>query len=287
MPTLIDRGQARRVRLDDPAMPSIDPRIRERLLSVQKAAARRRRRWLLAAGAVAAVMAAGVGATRLPALAVHHVRVSGESHTSPAEVLAATGLGRHPLMVDIGTGRLRAELEALPWVATASVRRQWPTTIDIRLTERVPVAVAANRTGGSALLDRSGRVLSESAAGAAGVPTITGLAPVGAPGSFVPEAPGVPDALALAAALPGVDVATPSQIQAIVVADGSLDLTLSGGATVTFGTADDLGDKLLALHTVLQRVDLKGIVRIDLRLPDAPVLTHATHGGTVSTIPRG
>jgi cell division protein FtsQ len=254
---------------------------------VQKAAARRRRRWLLVAGCVAAVMAVGVGATRSPILAVHHVRVTGESHTTSDEVLAATGLGRHPLMVDVGTGRLRAELEALPWVATASVRRQWPTTVDIRLTERVPVAVAANGTGGSALLDRRGRVLAESATGAAGVPMITGLAPVGAPGSFVPAVPGVPDALALAAALPGVDVASPSQIKAIVVADGSLDLTLSGGATVTFGTADDLGGKLLALHTVLQRVDLKGIVGIDLRLPDAPVLTHAAHGGTVSTIPRG
>jgi hypothetical protein len=56
---------------------------------------------------------------------------------------------------------------------------------------------------------------------------------------------------------------------------------------VTFGTAEDLDAKLLALHTVLQRVDLKGVTGIDLRLPAAPVLTHGTQGGTVSTIPRG
>jgi len=287
MPTLIDRAQARRVRPDDPSMPVIDPRIRARLLSVQEAAARQRRRWLLGAGIAAAVAVVAVGATRSPVLAVHHVRVTGESHTSSTAVLAATGLGHKPLMLDIGLGRLRTELEALPWVATASVRRQWPTTVDIRLTERVPIAVAANATGGAALLDRSGRVLAEAGTGPAGLPAITGLARVGTPGSFVPEAPGVNDALVLAAALPGADVATPSQITAIVVAGGNLDLTLSGGATVVFGTADDLSDKLLALHTVLQRVDLQGIVRIDLRLPDAPVLTHATQGGTVSTIPRG
>jgi cell division protein FtsQ len=204
-----------------------------------------------------------------------------------AAVLAATGLGRKPLMVDVGTGRLRAALKALPWVATAGVERQWPTTIAIHLTERVPVAVAANATGGSALLDRSGRVLAPAGAEAAGIPTITGLAPVGPAGSFVPQAPGVGDALLLAAALPGVVVESASQIKNIVVAGGSLNLTLSGGATVTFGTADDLAGKLLALNTVLQRVDLKGVVRIDLRLPGAPVLTHAMPGSTVSTIQRG
>ena len=287
MPTLTDRVLVRRVRLDDPSLPSMDPRIEARLVAVQKEAARRRHRWLLGAGAVAAVIAVGLGVSRSPALAVHHVRVSGESHTSAAAILAATGLGRKPLMVDVGTGRLRAELEALPWVSTASVRRQWPTTVAIRLTERVPVAVAASVTGGLALLDRSGRVLAPAGADPAGLPTITGMTPAGAAGSSVPEAPGVNDALTLAAALPGVVVASPSQIKNILVSGGSLDLTLSGGATVTFGTADDLGEKLLALNTVLQRVDLKGIVRIDLRLPNQPVLTQATQGGTVSTIPRG
>jgi hypothetical protein len=119
------------------------------------------------------------------------------------------------------------------------------------------------------------------------MPSITGLPPAGPPGSTLPEAAGVTDALALAAALPAVQSASPSQIKAIVVANGTLDVTLAGGAMVTFGTADDLDGKLLALHTVLQQVDLKGVVGIDLRIPRSPVLTHATQGGTVSTIPRG
>jgi cell division protein FtsQ len=202
-------------------------------------------------------------------------------------VLAATRLDRKPLMTELGAGRLKTALEALPWVATASVRRHWPTTVAIRLTERVPVAVVASATGGTVLLDGTGRVLGDGAGSAATMPSITGLPPAGPPGSTLPEAAGVTDALALAAALPAVQSASPSQIKAIVVANGTLDVTLAGGAMVTFGTADDLDGKLLALHTVLQQVDLKGVVGIDLRIPRSPVLTHATQGGTVSTIPRG
>jgi filamentous hemagglutinin family protein len=149
------------------------------------------------------------------------------------------------------------------------------------------VAAVANAGGGTALVDQTGRVLAESADVASSVPTVTGLAPAGAPGSFLPTAPGVSDALVLATALPAVEAASPSQIKGIVVADGTLDLTLTGGPTVTFGTAEQLDAKLLALHTLLQQVSLKGIAGIDLRLPSAPVLTHATQGGTVSTIPRG
>lgn len=290
MPTLIDRRRPTASPSASPppsSAPPIDPRIRARLMAVQYAAARRRRRWVIALASVALVLAAAIGVSRSPILAVHHVRLTGAGHTTTAEVLSATGLNREPLMIGLGLGRVRAELEALPWVATAGVQRRWPTTVVIRLTERVPVAVVPDAAGGSALLDPTGRVLAVGADLGSDVPTISGLMPAGAPGSFLPQAAGVADALVLATALPAVESASPSEIKDIEVAGGTLDLKLSGGAMVTFGTAADLDAKLLALHTVLQRVDLKGIARIDLRLPSAPVLTHATQGGTVSTTPRG
>jgi cell division protein FtsQ len=287
MPTLTDRGRTTPPADPGSITPPMDPRIEARLVAVQRAAARRRRWWAIAIGGVAAITAGAVGISQSPLLAVHHLKLTGESHTTTAQVLAATGLDHHPLMTELALGRLRANLEALPWVATASVQRHWPQTVSVRLTERVPVAAVANAAGGPALVDRSGRVLAESAEEPSSVPTVTGLGPAGAPGSFLAPAPGVTDALVLATALPAVEAASPSQIKEIVVADGTLDLTLMGGTTVTFGTAEQLDAKLLALHTLLQQVSIKGIAGIDLRLPSAPVLTHAAQGSTVSTIPRG
>ena len=287
MPTLTEPGRAPVPSEPGSTSPPMDPRIEARLVAVQREATRRRRRWAIAVGGVAALAAAAIGVSRSPLLAVHHLRLSGEGHTTTAQVLAATGLDRRPLMTELALGRLRAKLEALPWVASASVQRHWPQTVAIRVTERVPVAAVPSAAGSMALVDRSGRVLTEGADVGSGAPTITGLAPAGSPGSVLAPAPGMSDALVLAAGLPAVEAASSSQIKGIVVADGTLDLTLTGGATVTFGTADGLDAKLLALHTVLQQVSLKGIAGINLRLPSAPVLTPATQGGTVSTIPRG
>src|SRR3546814_10770851 len=56
-------------------------------------------------------------------------------------LVRALGLetGRPILAVDPAAAR--AALEALPWVASASVERQLPGTVYIRLTERAPLAL--------------------------------------------------------------------------------------------------------------------------------------------------
>jgi cell division protein FtsQ len=268
----------------------MDPRIHARVLAVQRAARRRRRRWLAVAAGLALVLAVLAGLTRTPVLAVHHVQVTGAAQTTDAAVLAATGLGRRPLMIDVDTGRMRTELLGLPWVATASVHRRWPTTVDIRLTERAPVASAV-AVGGTALVDRTGRVLRVAAPGAGdptAPPTITGIAPAGPAGSTLSQAPGVADALLVAASLPGaVDPGPATQVRAIVVSGTGLQLALSSGPTVVLGTADELDQKLSALRTLLERADLREVATIDLRVPDEPVLTHGSPSTTVSTTPRG
>ena len=84
----------------------MDPRIRARLMAVQYAAARRRRRWVIAFASVAVVVAAAIGVSRSPLLAVQHVRLTGAGHTTTAQVLSATGLNREPLMTGVALGRV-------------------------------------------------------------------------------------------------------------------------------------------------------------------------------------
>ena len=48
---------------------------------------------------------------------------------------------------------MRAELEQMPWIAHAEVRRVWPDQVTIRLEEQLPVA----RWGDGALLNNQGQ----------------------------------------------------------------------------------------------------------------------------------
>jgi hypothetical protein len=111
--------------------------------------------------------------------------------------------------------------------------------------------------------------------------------PAGQPGSSL-TGNNIHDALVLAAALaPALGPDQTVQVNAILGGDGNLRLTMVAGWTVSFGSADQLAAKLLALRTLLERVPLKEIATIDVRVPDAPILTRLGAASTVSTIPRG
>jgi cell division protein FtsQ len=259
-----------------PGMP-INPRIRERLVAVRRAQGRKRLKVVVGIAGVVVLAALAVGLTRSPILAVRHVKVSGDAHTPRAAVLAVTALDRHPQMIDLSSGRLRHELMALPWVASASIQRQWPATVEIRLLERVPVAQVAGPRGQPAIVDRDGRVLaSGSAATAAALPAVNGAGKAGPPGTFLGPGNAPRDALALLVATQTIlPPGSPYRLQAVEIRpDGRLQAKLTPRVTVLFGSTDQLGAKLLALQTLLEQVPLRGPVTLDVRVPTSPVLTH-------------
>jgi hypothetical protein len=57
--------------------------------------------------------------------------------------------------------------------------------------------------------------------------------------------------------------------------DGALTATLAGAGVVELGDTTELDDKVVALTTVLQQVDLQCVRRIDLRVPTHPALVRA------------
>jgi cell division protein FtsQ len=290
-----------------PSRLPIDPRIRQRRIEVRREEGRRRLKFLCTLLAVAVLAATGIGITHSWLLAVHHVEVSGTAHISRAEVIAAAGVRDGDLMVDIHPGRLASRLDGLPWVASAAVSRHWPTTVQIRITERVPVALIPSQPGQVAVVDGTGRVLAvgpapggppalpvsdPAGAGAAAgrrLPTIVGLDPAGGPGSSLADDGRLQGALALIAALAANG--PPSlrdRISTVSVApDGQLSATLAPAITLRLGPSEQLEAKLLALGALVQQVDLKGVTSIDVRVPDSPVLTRAGRAGTVSTTSRG
>jgi hypothetical protein len=101
------------------------------------------------------------------------------------------GLTQGKPLVSVSPGQAAARLERLPWVAKATVRRQWPTTVAVHIAERTPVGLLPDTDRGStARVDASGRVLAVGGAHLPTLPAITGIGTAGAPGTWLAASPG-------------------------------------------------------------------------------------------------
>jgi len=304
----------------DAARLPIDPRIRQRRIEVRRKEGRRRLKVLCAVIGSALMAAAGYGIAHSRLLVVHHVEVFGASHTGREQVLASARVGGL-LMIDVHTEQVARRLDQLAWVATTAVSRQWPTTITIRITERTPAALVAAGPGQLGVVDDTGRVLalnpapspspsrspspspsrsprapaSPSPSHSPGLvpgphlPTIVGLEPAGPPGSSLTDGAPLQAALALVAAVRRdlVPSAT-TWIKIIEVSDaGELSAILNPAVIIRLGQPDELDAKFQALRDLLAQIPLNGVATIDVRVPDAPVLTRRGGTGTVSTASRG
>jgi hypothetical protein len=301
--------------------------MRDRWVSARRQEGHRRLRWLLAVAVVAALCAAGFGVVRSPLLAVETVQVSGATHETEAQVIAASGLGAHPPMLGLDTAAVTRRIDALPWVSSVRVATRWPSTVTVDVAERSavavvaldvvgPTAVAAVAAGApTVLVDDTGRVLAPSNGLVPGLPVIvTSVAP-GAPGQWLagttPQAatPGTTtptDALLqLAADLPAPLSA--SVVSLSVAPDGSLEgevsppVALSAqqqtGAKsadsmtpqipVNFGDSTDLPAKILSLQTAMSQIDLSDVTEIDVSDSQSLDLRGDPKPATLSTTAGG
>jgi cell division protein FtsQ len=129
----------------------------------RRSALRLSRLWKPAAAVVAGVAVVGAASGVLlsaPGLAVDRLLVRGHTYLSASDLEARlSGLrGVNILRVDLEAYRTRV-LES-PWVAQASLWRVLPSTIEVRVVERVPVMLA--RLGAQLfLMDTAGVLMAE------------------------------------------------------------------------------------------------------------------------------
>jgi cell division protein FtsQ len=237
--------------------------------SARRFAAKVRRRRLRRIGIVLLVLllVGGVVGFGLlsPWATVRRIEVRGTSRISIASVQELLGdqYGRPLLLVD--TGRLATRVSGLRLAAAATVRRSWPSTLTVTVTERQAVA-AVPAPAGVRLVDREGVEVTTAARPPAGLPLVqVDLAKAG-PAS-------------LAAAL-DVLTALPPSLSAQVKAIGAdspdgVWLSLADGSRVRWGSAGRSADKV----TVLARLQAttRGAAGARSRLydvsaPDAPAV---------------
>ena len=246
----------------------IDPRIRERLIEVQRAASRRRLRILLIACCVLCTAGVAYLVVMSPILDIDNITVTGARHVNPAQVRAAAGVHRGEHLLVLDTGAVARRIERIPWVRAAKVERDLPGTLRIKVTEYVPAAYV-RVTGGVMLIAANGDVIARAADAPAGTVEIRGVRRAPAAGDTLAPA----DAASVVAHLP---TAFARQVDAVAVTDGGVALEMRGGGEIRLGNSSDLAAKAASAQAVLDHLAATGshYSYIDVSTPDR-VLSHA------------
>jgi cell division protein FtsQ len=96
---------------------------------------------LFMASAAAMLVAAAVGAARLPLFPIREVAVANELREVRRVDIERALFGKlSGNFFSVNLEAIRQSLEQLPWVRRAEVRRQWPAGIRVAIEEHVPVA---------------------------------------------------------------------------------------------------------------------------------------------------
>ncbi|HXE70358.1 MAG TPA: FtsQ-type POTRA domain-containing protein [Hyphomicrobiaceae bacterium] len=97
---------------------------------------------------------------QLAGLGLDQATLIGHRYTADTDIFEAIGLKRARTMLSFDPAAAQARLAELPWIQQASLERVFPDRLEVRITERTPVAVWS-RGERSFLIDETGRTLAQ------------------------------------------------------------------------------------------------------------------------------
>jgi cell division protein FtsQ len=211
---------------------------------------------LVALGLV--LMLLGRGAAALYATPVAHISVTGKldsRHREAVRTTVASRIDSGLLALDLKA--LQAELQALPWIYRATLRRQFPDTLEIRVIEQLPIA----RWGDSAFLNHEARVIEVADAQRwDSLPLIRG--PEGSEARLMSHYQRL------------LELLRPLELQPLSLEEddfGQLSVALDNGVQLVLGDRDHFGervDNFLTLWRVELRAQAERVLRVDMRYAD-------------------
>jgi cell division protein FtsQ len=87
------------------------------------------------------------------------VQITGQSETSEIDVLGQLELGDYPSLVTFDVDAAKSRIEAMPWVKEARIKKLYPDTLQIAITERAPFGIWQHAGGIVSLIDKDGKVI--------------------------------------------------------------------------------------------------------------------------------
>lgn len=165
---------------------------------------------------------------------INHIDASSTGRLTPAHLVEFGGLARGVNLFELDLEDVRAKLSMIPVVQDASVQRQLPDKLIIRVNERIPVARIAHGRGGFYFsVDQSARVLGLAGPPLSSLPVILGIRDMGISPGVVLEDHGVMDALQLIAFSGQSPLGELVRIKSVDVANPELlDMLLETGVRV-------------------------------------------------------
>lgn len=203
---------------------------------------KRTRRRTIASVGVSLLVLAGITAAMpfTPMMPVHGVNVDGNAALTPEQVEELTGIVPETPMGRVDVRAAAEGVAANPWVKSATVKRDWPSSIQVDVEEYTAVAFVALEDGAH-LIDAEGKDF---------------LVADPPPGAMELVGPGIEDEEGKRAAVEiaaSISEKARGQVEALD-ARGPYEyvLRLREGRTVAWGAAEDNANKALALESVLQ-----------------------------------
>ena len=222
-----------------------------------------RRRRLLAGFLAALVLLAGVAVGTWVLLYnagvanVQDVAITGLSTVPEQAVRDAAAITPGGPLVAVDTAGAARRVAALEGVASVVVRRAWPHTVEVEVTERVPVALWQSPQGVFEV-DGTGVPYRRAPAPPPALPRLT----------FAGVAPQDPSTAAALAVLHDLTDPLRAQITTVGVAGTKVTLGLGDGRSVRWGDPDRSADKIAVLGPLLGQ---PGTV-YDVSSPDLPTV---------------
>jgi len=171
------------------------------------------------------------------------VSVTGTSRVSSQEVRQAARVPSGVPLARLDTGAIARRVAALPAVAAVDVRRHFPHSVRIRVSERVPL-LAVPRPAGFSLVDRDGVAFGTVNSAPAQLPIVR-LATVSRTD---------PATRAVLSVLQALNPELRAHLQRLNAATGNaVTLYLRDGRRVVWGSADRSVDKAHVLAALLSR----------------------------------
>jgi cell division protein FtsQ len=212
----------------------------------------RRSRWRLAFFVLSGVVVVGISVWALfgnRLLVVRSVSVSGTHMLLPAQVITAADVPVGTPLMNVDTAAVTRQVEALDQVASASVTRQWPGTLNIKVTERVPVMALKMADGSFDQVDGDGVLIRNTKTRPAALPQLDTPLPGGA-------LRGAPAVAIAADVLEELQPWLAKQVEAVsptVAPSGDVQVTLSlkDGKKVVWGGTDRVAQKSRELRILL------------------------------------
>jgi cell division protein FtsQ len=172
-----------------------------------------------------------------PTFLLKETTFSGLQRARPAELLKLSGLTVGQNLWTLDVGALERTMSAHPWVRTVEVRRHFPSSVSVEVTEHVPAALAV--LGDLYLVNEEGEPFKRLQPGdALDLPLVTGVEREGYLGDEGRTRERIRQALAVAEAYEATQPARRERLSEVRVSPGGMVLVTADGLEVRLGEGE-------------------------------------------------